>query len=133
MSDRVVVVAGLIVQGGRVLVSQRGGAGVYAGFWEFPGGKVESGEDDRSALRRELREELGIDVDVGRLVWSVRTTTLLLRFLVCDYPWEQRPRPLECVQFRWLRLEDLGTYRFPPADDGLIAAIGSGRIAGLDR
>lgn len=133
MSDRVLVVAAVILRGGRLLVSQRGEGSGYAGCWEFPGGKVEEGEDECAALRRELREELGIDAEVGARVWTSRSGPLILRFRRCDYPQAARPRPLQCAQFRWVRLDEIASYRFPPADDGLIAAIRSGRIPGLGR
>src|SRR5580693_966156 len=64
----VLVAAGIVVEGGRVLLSQRKAGTHLAGAWEFPGGKVEPGEDPRAALRRELREELGIEAVVGEIV-----------------------------------------------------------------
>jgi len=60
-----VVVAAAIIDGGRVLAARRAYPPELAGGWEFPGGKVEPGEDERCALRRECREELGIEVAVG--------------------------------------------------------------------
>lgn len=59
------VVAGVVIAEGRVMVTRRGPAIRMAGLWEFPGGKVEAGEDDRTALARELMEELSITVEVG--------------------------------------------------------------------
>lgn len=64
----VLVAAAIVVEDGRVLVSQRKPGTHLAGKWEFPGGKVQSGEDPRDALRRELDEELGIEVTVGEVV-----------------------------------------------------------------
>ena len=66
------VTAALIVRDGRVLVARKPSGGPRAGLWEFPGGKVEPGEGDNEALRRELAEELGVEVSVGRLAESVR-------------------------------------------------------------
>jgi mutator protein MutT len=63
------VTAGVLVRGGTVLVCQRLAGGHHPGKWEFPGGKVESGESIQEGVRRELREELGIEVAVGRLLW----------------------------------------------------------------
>jgi 8-oxo-dGTP diphosphatase len=120
---RIVVVAGLIERGGRLLISQRGVESGYAGFWEFPGGKREPGERDHAALARELREELDIDVEVGSLVWTSTAGPLLLRFYRCKYLDTRRPKALACVQFRWVRLDELGTYPFPPADDALLHSI----------
>ena len=65
MKRRVLVVAALIERGGEILVARRREEGERAGLWEFPGGKVESGEGERAALARELREELGVRVSIG--------------------------------------------------------------------
>jgi A/G-specific adenine glycosylase len=123
---RQVVVAAVIERGGRVLVSQRGPGGGHPGLWEFPGGKREPGERDAQALRRELREELGIDVEVGERVWGAKAGPLDLRFFRCAYLAGSRPRPLGCTQFRWTRREDLTALRFPPANEGLVAALAAG-------
>ncbi|MCS7312716.1 MAG: (deoxy)nucleoside triphosphate pyrophosphohydrolase [Acidobacteria bacterium] len=61
----VVVVAALIQRNGRFLVIQRQPGQRWAGYWEFPGGKIEAGEDPRAALRREVQEEVGLTVEVG--------------------------------------------------------------------
>jgi 8-oxo-dGTP diphosphatase len=123
-----VVVAAVIERGGRVLVSQRRPDVGQPGRWEFPGGKREDGEDDRVALARELREELGIEVEVGPLVWSTRAGPLLLRFYRCPWRAGLRPRALGSVQFRWVRLGDLPALDFPPADGDLVRALADGRV-----
>ena len=123
-----VVVAALIERGGRVLVSQRGEGVGHAGRWEFPGGKREPGESDREALRRELREELAVDLDVGAMVWSTRAGPLLLRFYRCRWMPGLRPRPVGSVQFRWVLREDLPALPFPPADDALVRALAAGQL-----
>lgn len=122
------VVAALIERGGRVLVSQRGEGVGHAGRWEFPGGKREPGESDREALRRELREELAVDLEVGPMVWSTRAGPLLLRFFRCRWAPGLRPRPVGSVQFRWVPHEDLPALPFPPADDALVRALAAGRL-----
>jgi 8-oxo-dGTP diphosphatase len=61
-------VAGILIQDGRVFVAQRGPAGSFSGCWEFPGGKVETGESDEEALAREFDEEFGIPVRATRLI-----------------------------------------------------------------
>lgn len=125
---RSVVVAAVIERGGRVLVSQRGPHGGQPNRWEFPGGKREPGEEDRAALARELREELGIEATVGERLWTASAGPLELRFYRCPWPSGQRPRPLQVAQFRWVRREQLNDYEFPPADAGLIAFLtGEGR------
>ncbi|WP_217915098.1 (deoxy)nucleoside triphosphate pyrophosphohydrolase [Miltoncostaea marina] len=128
MSRSQVVVAAVIERGGRVLVSQRGPGVGQPGRWEFPGGKRERGEDDATALRRELREELGVELEVGPLLWTARAGPLVLRFFRCDWLPGQRPRPHGSEQFRWVRREDLPALRFPPADAPLVAALAEGRV-----
>jgi mutator protein MutT len=123
-----VVVAAVIERGGRILVSQRGPHGGQPGRWEFPGGKREAGEGDRSALARELLEELGIEAGIGPLVWTTRAGPLELRFFRCSWIAGQRPRPLGSEQFRWVRRADLPALSFPPADAGLVAALADGGL-----
>ncbi|MFN8109561.1 MAG: (deoxy)nucleoside triphosphate pyrophosphohydrolase [Thermoleophilia bacterium] len=123
---RTVVVAAVIIRGGRVLVSQRMPDAGQPGRWEFPGGKRERGESDQQALVRELREELGLHLRVGERMWAVTAGPLELRFY--RVPWEagQRPRAIWVAQFRWVRLEDLPGYPFPPADDELVRRLAAG-------
>lgn len=128
MGQRQIVVAAIIERGGRVLVSQRGPGVGHPGRWEFPGGKREAGERDVEALARELKEELGVEVDIGQMVWTAKAGPLTLRFFRCGWLAGQRPRPLGSVQFRWVRREDLAGLSFPPADRELIDAIGAGRV-----
>lgn len=123
---RMVVVAAVIERGGRILVSQRLPDAGHPNRWEFPGGKRERGEGDRAALRRELREELGIELTVGERVWTAQAGPLELRFYVCPWRPSLRPRALGVAQFRWVRREDLPGYSFPPADDELVAALAAG-------
>jgi mutator protein MutT len=128
MRTQQVVVAAVIERGGRILVSQRGPGVGQPGRWEFPGGKRERGEGDEQALRRELREELGVDLEVGPRVWTTRAGPLELRFFRCPWTDGQRPRPHGSVQFRWVRREDLPGLSFPPADAGLVRALAEGGV-----
>lgn len=68
----ILVVAAVILRDGRVLAAQRSASGATANLWEFPGGKVESGEDERVALQREIAEELCLQIDVGELIGEYR-------------------------------------------------------------
>jgi len=124
-----VVVAALIERGGRLLISQRRSDAGHGGRWEFPGGKREPGERDAQALHRELREELGIELVIGAHAWTERSGPLELRFYWCGWADALRPRPLEVAQFRWVPLEALQGYPFPPADSHLVQALVEGRLA----
>jgi 8-oxo-dGTP diphosphatase len=119
----VVVAAGVLIEGGRVLLTQRKAGGHLAGMWEFPGGKVETGEDPREALRRELREELGIETTVGEVVdvafhryEDAEKAVLLLFFEATRTAGSPEPRAVDVAAFEWAAADNLAPERFPPAD-----------------
>ncbi|MFZ0819959.1 MAG: (deoxy)nucleoside triphosphate pyrophosphohydrolase [Candidatus Acidiferrales bacterium] len=124
------VVAGIIVRDSRVLICQRKRGGSFPLKWEFPGGKVEPGEDLRAALVRELAEELGIRAVIGREIW--RTTyhypgkpePLLVVFNLADAG-AQMPKmdPQSFEQIAWVAPAELATYDFLPANAELIAKL----------
>lgn len=116
-----IVAAGIIVNAGKVLLSQRKPTAHLAGMWEFPGGKVELDEDPRDALVRELREELGISVEVGDILEVTHfrypeRVVLLLFYKATILPESSAPRSLEVADFRWARGDELDPSVFPPAD-----------------
>jgi A/G-specific adenine glycosylase len=117
------VAAALIQQGDRYLIAQRLESAPLGGFWEFPGGKCGPGEWYEDCVRRELREELGVEVEVmgrDRLVEYVYPDqTVLLHFYRCRIT-SGEPRPLGCQQIQWVKLRELDQYRFPPANEPLI-------------
>ena len=103
-----VAVAVLIRSDGKALLAQRPVSKVYPGYWEFPGGKVEPGEPVRDALRREIREELGIEVERAH-PWIMRVfvyphATVRLHFYRV-YAWRGEPRALEHQAIAWQRPE----------------------------
>jgi 8-oxo-dGTP diphosphatase len=119
------VAAALADGTGRVLLQRRAPGRSMAGLWEFPGGKVEPGERPEAALARELREELGIAVDVGALSPAAFASAdnagrhmLLLLYLCRD--WQGEPRPLDAAELAWLRPADMIALPMPPADEPLI-------------
>jgi 8-oxo-dGTP diphosphatase len=122
----VLVAACALIDGeGRVLLGQRPPGKAYAGYWEFPGGKVEPGETPEQALIRELAEELGIDIRPACLAPYVFASHaypefhLLMPLYLCRR-WQGTPRPREGQELRWVRPEELGDYRMPPADLPLV-------------
>lgn len=123
MNPRLLVVAGLVQRDGLWLVTDRPPGSWMAGYWEFPGGKVEPDEDPRSALTRELEEELGIGVEVGNVVetlfHSYPDRTVLLLFYSCQL---KRGEPVgnEGQRVRWVTLEEMQTLTFLPADEPLV-------------
>jgi mutator protein MutT len=118
----VAVVAAVIQNGDRFLVTRRKDGVHLAGMWEFPGGKVGRNESHSDALRREIVEELDADVAVRDLVLETthaypdRTVTLF--FYRCDLL--GTPKPMIGQEMEWVSRNALASLRFPPADDELI-------------
>ena len=118
MSAPVAVVGAVIVQGGRVLCALRGG-GPLAGLWEFPGGKVEPGEEPRAALRREIAEELGCQIVGGELITTAvhryEFATVELSTYRCRLA-QGEPIASEHSRLAWLAPSELGTLSWAPVD-----------------
>ena len=116
------VVAAVIEEDGRFLVTCRPPGVHLAGMWEFPGGKVDSAEAHDAALRRELRDELGVDVTVGALVHQTTHAyperTVVLFFYRCVL--RGVPHPQLGQEVRWVARQELPQLGFPPADAELI-------------
>ena len=126
------VVAALILKNGKVLVCQRTRHQTMPLKWEFPGGKIEEGEQPRDALRRELDEELGIDARIGEEVARIRHeyksgASVELRFYVVqDFKGELENRIFRDV--RWARRSELTSFDFLEADLGLVKDLAKGKI-----
>ncbi|HEX4738895.1 MAG TPA: (deoxy)nucleoside triphosphate pyrophosphohydrolase [Allosphingosinicella sp.] len=123
-----VVAAALVDPEGRVLLQQRAPGRAMAGLWEFPGGKVESGERPEAALVRELREELGIAVDESHLVPAAFASAdnagrhMLLLLYLCR-AWKGVPQALDAAALKWLMPGEMVVGEMPPADVPLVAAL----------
>ncbi|MEO1020748.1 MAG: (deoxy)nucleoside triphosphate pyrophosphohydrolase [Pseudomonadota bacterium] len=125
--DLVFVVACALVDiDGRVLVAQRPPGKSMAGLWEFPGGKLQTGETPEQALIRELREELAIDIETSCLApltfasHTYETFHLLMPLFVCRV-WQGEPRAAEGQVLRWVRPAQLKALPMPAADIPLVA------------
>ena len=116
------VVAAVVERNQQILVTRRPPGSHLAGLWEFPGGKIDDGESHPAALKREMREELDVDVDVRELTY--RTThaypdrTVVIYFYRCELL--GTPRPLLGQEMQWVGRADLLSLGFPPADKELI-------------
>jgi 8-oxo-dGTP diphosphatase len=122
------VAAAVVIEGARVLLTQRKAGTHLAGAWEFPGGKVRAGEDPRDALVRELREELGIETTVGDVMEVTfhrytERSVLLLFYETARAPHSPDPRALDVAGFRWARALELDEAAFPPADVAILRKV----------
>jgi 8-oxo-dGTP diphosphatase len=135
MSPAIRVSAGILTRNGQVLICQRRPGDLHALKWEFPGGKVQDGEDTTTCLRRELGEELGIDATIG--VELHRTTytypngrTVLVTFLhVPLYAGEIENKQFQAVE--WVEPTHLTAYDFLEGDVEFVAALAGGKWAQL--
>ena len=119
MLKRIKVVGAVLVHDGRVFAAKRGPGKSMAGYWEFPGGKVEADETPEEALARELREELKIDVTVGEFIvtatYEAGTAVIELSTYLCTII-EGVPVLTEHEEFRWLPVSELSDVEWAPAD-----------------
>ena len=127
-SVKITEVAAAVIErpDGTFLLAQRPEGKPYPGYWEFPGGKIEPGEDPREALTRELREELGIEVKrttpwITR-VYAYTHATVRLHFLRVS-AWDGEPQPLEDQAIRWQRVEAPDVSPMLPANAPVLAAL----------
>ena len=123
------VMAGVLLDpAGRVLLAQRPPGKHLAGMWEFPGGKLEPGEDRLDGLARELREELGIEIDPGsaaalvQVPWDRAERPLVLDAW-CVRRWHGAPRALEGQELRWQQPRVIDSAALAPADRLILQAL----------
>ena len=120
------VSAGLIFRSGQLLITQRHAGAHLGGLWEFPGGKREPGETFEQCLARELREELGVEVAVGKLIEELTHAyaekTVHLKFFRCRLV-AGEPQPLDCAAVKWVTRAELAAHEFPAADAKLLAQL----------
>ena len=122
---RVDVAVAILLSQGRVWIQPRRTRDSLMGCWEFPGGKLKPGEAAGDGLRREVREELGLDLPgihlelCGRAHHSYPEQTVDIRFFLC-----RLPTPPSLSHGRWIELARLSTFRFPPANASIVRRLG---------
>ncbi|MBN1850605.1 MAG: (deoxy)nucleoside triphosphate pyrophosphohydrolase [Deltaproteobacteria bacterium] len=120
---RVHVTAGVIRRDGQILITRRPKGIHLSGFWEFPGGKQEPGEDLIECLVREIKEELDIDIKIQKALLTAHhkydTKEVTIHFFDCTIL-KGDPNPLEGQEMRWVTPGDLLNYTFPPPDRKMI-------------
>jgi 8-oxo-dGTP diphosphatase len=124
---RIRVAAGILRDSnGRVLIAQRTGDHAFAGFWEFPGGKIKRGEDPVTALRREFGEELGIEVlgqtPFMRLAHDYADRSVCIDFYLID-AWANTPEGRDGQALRWVRPDRIAGESLLPADGPVLEAL----------
>jgi mutator protein MutT len=121
----IVVTAAIIERAGRLLVTRRLKGTHLEGYWEFPGGKCDAGESLEACLRRELREELAVDAEVGAKLLTTSheypERRVELHFFTCELLGD--PVPQLKQEMQWVSREALASLKLPPADDELVALL----------
>ena len=120
------VVAAMITKEDQILLGQRPEGSSIPGVWEFPGGKIEPNEAPTEALQRELKEELGIQANVGPLLLASAHTygdvSILLLIYHIQY-WTSDPKALHHTQIKWVPAQDLQKYDLPYANKKIIPTL----------
>ncbi|MBD2599769.1 MAG: 8-oxo-dGTP diphosphatase MutT [Microcystis wesenbergii Mw_QC_S_20081001_S30D] len=109
-----------------ILIDRRLAKGLLGGFWEFPGGKIEGNETVQECIKREILEEIGIDIAVDSHLITIDHTyshfRVNLQVYNCRYLSGQA-RAIECEEIRWVTIEELDNYTFPAANQEIIRAL----------
>jgi mutator protein MutT len=111
---------------GKILIDKRRAGGLMGGMWEFPGGKLEPGETVEECIKREILEELGIEISVGERLITIDYDYIKFRVTLTVHHCRHRggePQPLECDLVRWVTLDELDQYTFPQANSQIIDAL----------
>jgi len=120
------IAVGVIWKDGKILIQQRPAEGLLGGLWEFPGGKREPGEALEETVRREIEEELNIEVRVKTLITTVKHAYTHFKITLyayhCDYA-QGEPEPRACQAWRWAEPEELEQYAFPKANKTVLEKV----------
>jgi 8-oxo-dGTP diphosphatase len=110
----------------QILIDRRLPQGAMGGLWEFPGGKIEVGETIEECIKREIYEELGIEIAVGEHLITIDHTYSHLRVTLTVHHSQHLagiPQAIECDEIRWVSLDELDEFTFPEANGEIIAAL----------
>ena len=120
------VVVAVIYKNGRILIDKRKAGGLLGGLWEFPGGKMEKGESPKTALKREIREELGITIRIKRPLITVQHAyshfSVTLHAFECTHA-SGTPKCRTCVDYKWVYPKQLKKFAFPAANKKFFAVL----------
>lgn len=118
------VCGALIEKNGKFLVAKRKLGDTFGGLWEFPGGSVKLGEEKEGCLKREIKEELGVDIEVGRLIYTFEDEIPGLKINVYLFDCKIKkgtPKPLDCQEVRWSNLNQLKRLNLASADKKVLS------------
>ncbi len=122
------VTAAVIRKSGKFLIAQRPHEGMLGGLWEFPGGKCQDGESLPDCLRREIEEELGIEIEVGGKITTVKHAYTHFRITLHAFDCRHvsgRLHAIGVADWRWVRLDEIDGFAFPVTDQKIIAVLKS--------
>ncbi len=126
LPHKIIGVAVIWNEQGLILIDRRLPRGAMGGLWEFPGGKIEANETVEECIRREIAEELGIEIEVNDSLITIDHTYSQFRVTLkvhhCRYL-SGEPQTLECDEIRWVKVEELEQFTFPEANSQIIAAL----------
>jgi mutator protein MutT len=124
--ESVEVAIAVVKRGKKILICLRKMRGSLGGFWEFPGGKRETGESLEACLSRELMEEVGMTARIIEKLTQIRhdygQTRVTLYPFLCEHVGGE-PAPIECERVEWVEVEQFSDFKFPPANDPLLNEI----------
>ena len=110
----------------QILIDRRRPGGMMGGLWEFPGGKLELGETVEECIKREIWEELAIEIEVGKHLITIEHDYTQFRVTLTVHHCRHLngvPQPIECDEIRWVTLDEMDRFTFPKANEQIIAIL----------
>lgn len=129
--SKIEVSAAVILKGNKAYIQQRPQGGLMGGLWEFPGGKLEKSETPEDCLKREIREELSVDVVIESKLMTIRHSYTQFRVTLHAYLCRLasgRIRATQCEQWKWVAFNKLESYPFPSANAKIVEYLNSGNL-----
>ncbi|MGK7920378.1 MAG: 8-oxo-dGTP diphosphatase MutT [Trichodesmium sp.] len=126
LPHKLIGVAVIWNEAGQILIDKRKPGGAFGGLWEFPGGKKESEETIEDCIKREILEELGIEIAVEEHLITVDHAYSEIRVTLDVYHCRYlggTPKTIECEEFRWVTLDEIDQFTFPQANEQIIKAL----------
>ena len=111
---------------GQILIDRRLNKGLMGGLWEFPGGKLEEGETIEECIKREIKEELDIEINVGNHLITINHDYTKFKVSLIVYLCTHLkgiPQAIECSEIKWVNVDELNNFTFPEANIGIINAL----------